>query len=109
MTKTIQINCEKAWKVIGLSLWGLVTIGIGFGLYFGYEGTSHPLVQPSMPSIGLPYDQFDKQLNDYVTARDTNNYYQIIYGVSVLFSIIDVVGIGLTINHHYRLLEIKCK
>lgn len=108
MTKVIGINCHKWLRVIGIVLWSGATLGLSFGIYYGYNGMVNPMQVPPIPDIGLPLDAFDGQLNAHNSAVETNQSNIGLFWLTLFASVFNFIGIWWTVNNHYKFVELKC-
>lgn len=98
MTRVISIDCHKWINIIKISLWSLSTIGLGFGLYVGYDHTFNGY---------SPYFSADecKKVGPYYcyTEKDPNIFY-----IMLIVNTCNIISMWVIINWKFRLIELKC-
>jgi len=103
MTRTWNINCDKWKKVIGITLWSGITLGL---LYF-----------LSFVCISISNDEFEKtECGMYSFNTDSYNCHKavdynligIVLGMAIAFNSGNIFMIWRTLNNHYHWLEVKC-
>lgn len=102
MTKIIKVNCDKWKKVIGISLWFGVTIGLAIGLcsLINYQITHGFVICNSF---------FDFKSNTY-TCRNDPDYLGLGFGfgIALLSNIGNSYMIWKTLNDKYKILKFEC-
>src|SRR6185437_3718807 len=108
MTKVIGINCHSLYRIIGITLWSLTTVGLGIGMIVGHEGMSSPQNVPPMPrydNYTQSVQDFDKQLQANRDAVNTNDGNVVLFYFSLVLTVGNIVGIWCTVNNKYRFVE----
>lgn len=100
MTKTIELNCKRIWKITGISLWSLATVGLVIGLYFGYNNAFIGVANEGCGQ--LPSGWKEMCLNNKI--KDNSLLIGTLVG-----NIGNIIGIWLVINYKYKFIELKCK
>jgi len=115
--KVIQLDCDKWWKVIGISLWFFASFGIYYGEYQMVVWSTHDKYSICLGNLQ----------NDYETRTQGGNTFPVITGMSChnwsIWSPLDIIGlifgtgatlfnsigIWIIINNHWKLLKVECK
>ena len=99
MTKTIQINCDKWKKIIGIVLWSGASIGLGIALYIGYD-----------QAFNGYHPDCDKRLPDNWYKSCLQQAYKdpFVLEISSVANIGNYIGIWIVTNKHYKWFEVKC-
>lgn len=104
MTKVLEINCDKAWRIIGYSSWALITIGLGFSLWGGYDYYVNPHI---IDQTKCDQDKaIDPNFNWYVCQKETDPS---LYILAIIGNLINIGCIWYKINTKIKLVEIRCK
>lgn len=104
MTKIIQIDCNKAWRIIGYTSWALITIGLGFSTWFGYDYSINPhVIAQDMCNTDK---KLDPNFNWYACKTYTDNS---LYYFTFILHLINIGAIWYKIHTKIRLVEIRCK
>lgn len=104
MTKTIKINCHAWWIRIGISLWVLTTVGLGYSIYYDYVLVyPHDTAQILEHCKNLPSGWKEDCIIKNLAPQDPSGLY-----LSLLLNACNFVGMWIVINNKYKFIEIKC-
>lgn len=102
MTKVITVDCDLAWKCIGFTLWSLLTVGLGFGLWIGYV---HTFIGAAMWDADKCKRYADEKI--YASPCDLNT--DPMFWFALAGNIGNAIGIWYMIHRHVKLVEFRCK
>jgi len=108
--KVIEIDCDKWWRIIGITLWTFGSFGIYYGEYnmvkwavtdtftisivgdnqFGYDNNGNQILKCKSWCVWSPLDIIG-----------------LIFGTGA--TLFNTIGIWIAINNHFRLIQVRCK
>ena len=101
MTKVVEVNCDKVWLVVKISLWILASIAISYITWQGYNFAVNGFdYKSSMCDIDSK--------NSFCFTIHHSPIYEILM-IGLLLDLIDSVFFWLVINNKYKIIELRCK
>lgn len=103
--KIIEIDCDKWWRIIGITLWTFAS----FGIYYGeYSMVSWASTDNFHVCMGDKYYDSDKG----IVCQNWNIWSPLdIIGlvIGTGATLFNTIGIWLAINSHFKLVQVRCK